>query len=114
MNILRTGNKMSVDLQQGLAEFNIMRGKAVEGTKGMKGKDPKYFGVSNRTSDDVAMFFPKENITELDNTYGMDLAVTVPEGTGAFDLLKPAFGARLNTKEPKTIRNYLRKLLESI
>ena len=104
---------MSTSLQEGLGEFNIMRDQAIEGTKNMKGQNPKYFGMSNRGKD-VEMFFPKENITELDNHYGMDLAVIVPEGTGTFDMLKPAFGMRLSTKEPRTIRNYLRKLLESV
>jgi hypothetical protein len=113
MNILRSGNKMSVSLQQGLAEFNIMRSKAVEGTKDMKGQDPKYFGISHRGRE-AEMFFPKESVTELDNQYGMDIATLVPSGTGTFDLLKPQFGARLNVREPKTVRNYLRKLLESL
>lgn len=113
MNTLRTGNKMSTALQQGLAEFNIMRSRAEEGTKDMKGQNPKYFGLSHRGSD-MEMFFPKENVTELDDKYGMDMAVLVPNNTEPFDLLKPTFGAKLNMKEPKTIRNYLRKLLESI
>jgi hypothetical protein len=111
MNILRSGNKMSVSLQQELAEFNIVRDKAEDGTHGMKGKDPKYFGISRNGKD---MFFPSENITELDNQYGMDMAVLVPSGTGTFDLIKPTFGQKLNMKEPKTIRTYLRKLLESV
>lgn len=117
MNILRTGNKMDTSLQEGLGAFNIMRDKAIEGTKDMKGQNPKYFGMGRQSSsiqNDVEMFFPKNSVTELDNQYGMDLAVVVPEGTDTFDLLKPSFGARLNTKEPKTIRNYLRKLLESV
>jgi hypothetical protein len=106
---------MSTSLQEGLGAFNIMRDKAIEGTKDMKGQNPKYFGMGRHNNrDDVDMFFPKDNITELDNQYGMDLAVVVPDGTEPFDLLKPSFGARLNTKEPKTIRNYLRKLLESV
>lgn len=113
MSILRTGNKMSSALQEGLGEFNIMRDNAIEGTRSMKGKNPKYFGFAHRGRE-VEMFFPKDNITELDNHYGMDVAVVVPTGTGTFDMLKPSFGATLNMKEPKTIRNYLRKLLESI
>lgn len=115
MNILRTGNKMSTTLQEGLADFNLMRDKAIEGSKDIKGTGPKYFGISGKgKGDDIDMFFPKDKITELDNQYGMDLAIVVPEGTGSFDLLKPAYGARLSTKEPKTIKAYLRKLLESI
>src|ERR1700743_45900 len=115
MNILRTGNKMSTTLQEGLADFNLMRDKAIDGSKDIKGAGPKYFGISGKgKADETEMSFPKNNITELDNQYGMDLAIVVPEGTGSFDLLKPAYGARLSAKEPKTIKAYLRKLLESV
>ena len=113
MNTLRSGNNMDTALQQDLAEFNIMRDKALDGVADMKGKGPKYFGVSHRGRD-VQMFFPKESITELDKKYGMDMAQIVPKETNTFDLLQPSFGATLNMREPKTIRNYLRKLLESI
>lgn len=104
---------MSLALQQGLAEFNLMRDKAEEGVKGMSGKGPKYFGIST-SGDDTKMYFPKKNITELDSHPEMDVAVLVPKDMDTFDLLQPAFGADLNTKEPKTIRAYLRKLLESV
>lgn len=113
MNILRTGNKMSTTLQEGLAEFNIMRTKAIEGTRDMKGQNPKYFGLSHRGKD-FEMFFPNNNVTELNNHADMDMAVVVPDSMDTFDLLKPAIGQRLSMKEPKTIRAYLRKLLESV
>lgn len=112
MNILLSNNKMSLALQQGLAEFGIDRQRAIDGTADMKGSGPKYFGISH-SGKEAEMYFPKD-INELGNRYGMDMAVVVPSGTDTFDLLRPAFGAQLNMKEPKTIRNYLRKLLESI
>lgn len=116
MNILRSGNKMSVELQKGLADFNIMRDQAIEGSKDIKGDGPKYFGLSQRKKQngDLEMFFPKDDITDLDNQYGMSMAVVVPAGTQTFDLMEPKFGAKLNMREPKSVRAYLRKLLESI
>jgi hypothetical protein len=103
---------MSTELQEGLGAFNIARDRAVEGTKQMTGKSPKYFGIGHEK--EPRMYFPTSSINELDSQYGMDIAVVVPSNTKEFDLLAPAFGARLSAKEPKTIRNYLRKLLESV
>lgn len=112
MNTLRNGNNMSTSLQEDLAQYGLDRQRAVEGVS--KSKDlAGMFGISHRGTETV-MYFPKDNITELGNKYGMDLAVVAPNTSDTFDMLTPAFGERLNMKEPRTIRNYLRKLLESI
>lgn len=89
-------NKMGSELRKDLAEFGLMRDK-ISNKKG-------YFGLSNngeRTS------------SGLDES-GTDMARFVPEGLTSFDLLEPEFGKKLSEKEPKTVRAYLRKVLESV
>lgn len=113
MSILRN-NKMDSQLQQNLGEYGLFRQKVKDGVKQLPKNEP-YFGLTGNVSGEVGLFFPKKNIDELGNEYGMELAQFVPSGTGTYNMLEPAqFGKALSMKTPQTIKNYLRKLLESI
>lgn len=90
-----------------------MRQEALDGSSLIKGDGPKYFGISHRGTK-VQMLFPKNGIADLDSQFGMDVAIVAPSGTGTFNMLEPTYGAKLNMKDPKTIRAYLRKILESV
>lgn len=115
MSILHSNNKMDSQLQQDLGEYGLFRQRVIEGA-GKLPKNEPYFGLDGSLRDpEVKMFFPKNNINELDTSSGMELAQLVPDSTETYNMLKPAqFGEALSMKSPQTIRNYLRKLLESV
>lgn len=114
MSILHN-NSMSSNLQKELGEYGLFRQKAQQGVKDLPTGE-NYFGVAGHNADDeTKLFFPKNNISELDDQYGMEMAEFVPSDNTTHDLLEPtAFGKRLSMKNPKTIRNYLRRLLETV
>lgn len=113
MSILRN-NQMDSELQQDLAEYGLFRQKVKDGAVHLPKNEP-YFGASGAHGSSARLVFPKHNVDELDNQYGVELAQFVPTGTGSYDMLAPAqFGKALSMKNPTTIKNYLRKLLESI
>lgn len=111
MSILHN-NRMDSQLQQDLGEYGIFRQRVVSGAKKLPKNEP-YFGINGTScDDDVQLFFPKNNVSEVDD---MELGQVVPTGTDSYNMLEPAqFGKSLSTKNPNTIRTYLRKLLESI
>lgn len=106
---------MDSQLQQDLGEYGLFRQKVVDGAKKLP-KNEIYFGMNGSSCDDeVKLFFPKNNIDELDTASGMELGQLVPVGTNSYNMLEPAqFGKSLSMKNPSTIKNYLRKLLESV
>lgn len=103
-------NKINSTLRNGLAEFGLMRDRAIEGSKDISGDGPKYFGIKQGFSS-TEMQFPQD-ITSLDSGYNM--AIVVPKATTSFDLLQPTFGKQLSSNTPKKIREYLRRVLESV
>jgi len=108
MSILRDNNKLSVGTQETLAEYGIMREKAIEGSNTIKGPGPKYFELE-RSGTEYKLNFPK-NVQDID---GKKLAIVGPQDNEAFDLLAPKnFSEKLNMKDEKSIRKYLRNLLD--
>lgn len=103
---------MDSQLQQDLGEYGIFRQRVVAGARKLPKNEP-YFGINGSScDDDVQLFFPKNNIDEVDN---MELGQLVPVGADTYNMLEPTeFGKSLSTKSPSTIRTYLRKLLESV
>lgn len=114
MSILHN-NRMDSQLQHDLGEYGLFRQKVVDGAKKLP-KNEIYFGMKGSSCDDeVQLFFPKNNIDEIDTKDGMELGQLVPAGTNSYNMLEPAqFGKSLSMKSPNTIKNYLRKLLESV
>lgn len=109
---IRNNQRMATDLQVELAEYGL----AYEGAKQGVAKQPKgtnHFGLK-KYGNEYNLYFP-DSVLELGSVQGAQLASLKPEGTGTFDMLKSsqAFGKELSAKDPKTIRNYLRKLVES-
>jgi len=86
-----------------------MREEAKEGTH----NTASFFGLSKQGSD-FKESFPND-ISSLTNEPDMRLAQFVPSGTQTTNLLQTVpYGKKLSMKDPKTIKAYLRKLLESI
>lgn len=109
---VRNNQRMSTPLQQELAAYGLAYQEANHGVKKLKGA--KHFGLK-RYGDDYTLYFP-DQVLDLENVPGAELANVKPEGTATFDMLQasPAFGKNLSMKDPKTIKAYLRKLVESV
>lgn len=106
---LRNNQRMETDLQSQLAKFGLMREQVKEGT----GDTSKYFGLSKQGGDFSTKF--TNDISTLENEPDMRLAQFVPSGTQTTNLLQSVpYGKKLSMKDPKTVKAYLRKLLESI
>lgn len=108
---VRNNQRMSTDLQVELAAYGLAYQDAKEGVKGLKGS--KHFGLK-RTGDEYNLYFPND-VLDLENSPGAEMASFVPKGTSTFDMLQtsPTFGKDLSMQNAKTVRAYLRKLLES-
>lgn len=109
---IRNNQRMATPLQQELAAYGIAYQEALQGTAKLKGA--KHFGLK-RYGDDYSLYFPNQ-VLDLSNTPGAELANVKPAGTNTFDMLQttPAFGKNLSMKDPKTVKAYLRRLVESV
>ena len=109
---LRNNQRMPTDLQVQLAEYGLAYQEAKQGVN--KLKSHKNFGLK-KYGNEYNLYFP-ENITDLGDIQGAEFASVKPTGTATFDMLQssPAFGKNLSVKDPKSIRKYLRALLESV
>lgn len=109
---VRNNQRMATDLQKELACYGLAYQEAKQGVNKLKGQ--KNFGLK-RTGNEYNLYFP-EDVTDLGGVQGAQLASLKPAGTETFDMLQssPAeFGKKLSMKDPKSVKNYLRKLLES-
>lgn len=109
---LRNNQRMPVELQKELAAYGLAYQEAKQGVNKLKGQ--KNFGLKHY-GNEYSLYFP-EDITELGNVQGAQFASLKPAGTSTFDMLQssPAFGKDLSVKDAKSIRKYLRALLESV
>lgn len=107
---VRSNQRMATDLQVQLAEYGLAYQEAKKGVNKLKGA--KHFGLK-RYGNEYNLAFSDDVLSLGDQ--GMELASLKPMGTATFDMLQttPAFGKTLSMKNEKSIRNYLRKLLES-
>lgn len=111
MSILRDNNKLSPELQFGLAEYKVLRDTAKKETKGLTG--PKYFGMTENA--DEFNIYVTDDLRKLDETTDpMQLAIIAPDNE-EFDLLVPKdYAKKLDLKNEKNLRRYLRQLIDSI
>lgn len=109
---IRNNQRIATDLQIELAEYGLAYKEASAGVKKLRGQ--KNFGLKHY-GNEYTMYFP-DNVTSLQNEPGAQFASLKPEGTATFDMLQvsPAFGKKLSLKDPKSIRKYLRALVESV
>ena len=110
---LRNNQRMSHDQQVELANYGLAYQEAKKGVRSLKSTN-KNFGLK-RYGNDYTLYFP-DNILDLEKDSGAQFASLVPEGTDTFNLLQPSqpFGKKLSMKDPKSIRKYLRSLVESV
>lgn len=109
---IRNNQRMSSELQHELAAYGIAYQEAKQGTNKLKGA--KHFGLK-KYGDEYNLYFP-DHVLQLQNNPGVEFASFKPEGPATYDMLQttPAFGKSLSMKDPKTVKSYLRKLLESV
>lgn len=112
MNILNTNNKLSSDTQEVLVTYGLLRQTAKENAPKYSGEGPEYFGL-HETANEYKLLFT-EDLTDLDRHPEMELAIVAPDNQ-TFDLLAPKdYAKKITLKDEKSIRSYLRKLLDSI
>lgn len=111
MTILRDNSKLPIEKQFELAEYKILRGKAIDATKGITG--PKFFGMTEK-SDEFNLYVT-EDLRELDNHKDpMQLAIVAPDNE-MFDMLAPKdYSKKFDLNNDKSLRRYLRQLVDSI
>lgn len=109
-SILHKHNKMSEDLQTSLATYGILRETVTQNHTKHSNQAPHYFGIKETPSTYELLF--TDDLRNLDKHEGMELALLAPN-TQEFNLLAPKkIVGELNTRDPKTIRAYIERIVD--
>jgi hypothetical protein len=111
MSILRDNNKLSAEEQFGLVDYKLLRDTAKKETKGLTG--PQFFGLSKKS--DEFNIYVTDDLRKFDDIKDpLQLAIVAPDNE-TFDLLVPKdFTTKLDLKNEKNLRRYLKELVDSI
>lgn len=96
-----------IQMQEDLAAFGIMREHAKNETRGIT---PGFFGLQKTSSGYDTQF--RDDPRDIDD--GMTLAIVAPDNEPFDMLVKKDFKRAVRVSNPKSIRDYLSRLLDKL
>ncbi|MES2704836.1 MAG: hypothetical protein V4649_19530 [Bacteroidota bacterium] len=104
-------SKVDENLQSELAEYGLIRAVAAKKAP-VNLEKPNFFGIEDRGSEVELLFSKDDKILAEATEEGMQLALVAPENEPFNMLLTRDFPAAIRGKDPETLREFLRRILD--
>lgn len=106
-------SKVDSTLTDDLAAYGLVRDIAAKKAP-VNLEKPNFFGLQDK-GEEVELLFTKDNKTLVEATEeGMQLAVVAPEDESFNMLLTKDFPKAVSDKDPETLRDFLRRILDEV
>lgn len=100
-------------LSDSLAAYGLVRSIAAKKAP-VNLEKPNFFGLENK-GEETELLFTKDDSTLVEATEkGMQLAVVAPEDESFNMLLTKDFPRAVSDKDPETLRDFLRRILDEV